>query len=92
LFLALQVLLGFSLDNRYAEWVDKQIDSKGVKTSQQQKEEAAKRGELMDRLEHTFALRLTVFLHLLAIVSAALMFWISQRGTHRPLPMIELRW
>jgi hypothetical protein len=92
LFLALQLLLGFSLDNRYAEWVDKQVESKGTKTTQQQKEDAAKRGEGMDRLHHTFALRLTVFLHLLAIASAALMFWISQRGTHRPLPKLELRW
>jgi hypothetical protein len=27
-----------------------------------------------------------------AIVGASLMFWISQRGTHRPLPKLELRW
>jgi hypothetical protein len=92
LFLGLQMLLGFSLDNRYAEWVDKQVESKGTKTTKQQKEDAATRGEDMDRLHHTFALRLTVFLHLLAIASAALMFWINQRGTHRPLPKIELRW
>ncbi|HEY7312414.1 MAG TPA: hypothetical protein VH643_23825 [Gemmataceae bacterium] len=92
LFLGLQLLLGFSLETRYAEWVDKQIDSKEVKTSEKQKEDAAERGEKMERLSRTVALRLTVILHLLATASAALLFWITQRGTHRPLPMIELRW
>jgi hypothetical protein len=92
LFLALQLLLGFSLDNRYSEWVDKQVETKGTKTTQQQKEEAADRGARMDVLQHTFWLRLVVLLHLLAIVCSVLMFWIAQRGTHRPLPKLELMW
>jgi hypothetical protein len=92
LFLGLQLLLGFSLENRYADWVDKQVETKGTKTTQQQKLDAAQKGILMSHLEHTFALRLAVFLHLLAIVCAALMFWLNRRGTHRPLPKIELVW
>jgi hypothetical protein len=92
LFLFLQLLLGFSLDNRYAEWVDKQVETKGTKTTQQQKTEAAERGILMDYLNHTYALRLAVILHLVAIVCSALMFWVSRRGTHRPMPKMELVW
>lgn len=93
-FLGLQVLLGFSLDSRYSEWVDKQIkrDSKETPTTQQRKLDDVRRGEMLSVREHTFALRLTEFLHLLAIVCAALMFWLGQRGTHRPLPKLELLW
>ncbi len=92
LFLALQLLLGFSLDNRYGEWVDSQFDTKAVKKTDQQKLEAAHRGELMDVLSHTWALKMAILLHLLAIMYSALMFWVTQRGTTRPLPRMELRW
>ncbi len=94
LFLGLQVLIGFSLDSRYGEWTDQQVksDSKETKTTQQKKEGDAERGELLERLTHTIWLRLVIVLHLVAIVCAALMFWISQRGTHRPLPKLELMW
>jgi hypothetical protein len=92
LFLALQLLLGFSLDNRYGEWVDGQFDTKAVKKTDEQKKDAARRGEFMDVLYHTWALKLAILLHLLAIVCSALMFWASQRGTTRPLPRMELRW
>ena len=93
-FLGLQVLLGFSLDSRYSAWVEKQVkrDSNETPTTQQRKEMDVERGELLARLDHTFALRLTVFLHLLAIVCSALTFWLGQRGTHRPLPKLELLW
>ena len=93
-FLGLQVLLGFSLDSRYSEWVDKEVkrDSKETPTTQQRKMDDVRRGEMLSVREHTFALRLTVFLHVLATLCAALMFWVSQRGTHRPLPKLELLW
>ena len=94
LFLGLQVLLGFSLDSRYREWAEQQVksDSKDTKTTQQKKESDAERGELLERLTHTVWLRLVILLHLVAIVCAALMFWINQRDTHRPLPKLELMW
>jgi hypothetical protein len=94
-FLALQLLLGFSLDNRYADWVEKQVkvnDSKEPKSTEQQMKEDSRRGMLLQANYHTFWLRLVVLLHLVAILCAALMFWINQRGTHRPLPKLELRW
>ena len=50
------------------------------------------RGELLEVLHHTFWLRLG---HLAASGgdrrAPLLMFWINQRGTHRPLPKLELR-
>jgi hypothetical protein len=93
-FLGLQVSMGFSLDSQYTEWAKKQVkkDTKEPLTTQERKQQEASRGELLDMLRHTFALRLTVFLHLLAVVCAALMYWINQRGAHRPLPKLELRW
>ncbi|HTU16605.1 MAG TPA: hypothetical protein VMG10_00970 [Gemmataceae bacterium] len=94
LFLGLQVLLGFSLDSRYKDWVDSELkrETKENPTTQQRKEAEVDRGELLEMSRHTFSLRLVVLLHLVAIVSTLLMFWINQRGTHRPLPKLELRW
>jgi hypothetical protein len=93
LFLALQVVLGFSLDSQYTDWVDKEKrEVSDNPTSQQRKEAEADRGKLLEQLQHTLWLRLVVLLHLLAVVFAVLMFWIDRRGTHRPLPKLELRW
>lgn len=94
LFLALQVLLGFSIESQYSEWVDKEEKREATEnpTTQQRKEAEVKRGELLEQLRHTFWLRLAALLHLTALVAAFLMFWIDRRGAHRPLPKWELRW
>jgi hypothetical protein len=94
LILALQLLLGFSLDSRYREWVDNEtkLEAKSNPTTQERKTAEARRGELLGRLRHTTALRLVVLLHLIAVVSSAFLFWMDRRGTHRPLPKLELRW
>jgi hypothetical protein len=92
LFLALQLLVGFSLENRYSEWVDKQTESKEPKKTEVQKMESAQRGIQLESLIHTFWFKTVVLLHLLAVVCAALMYWINQRGPQRPLPKWELRW
>lgn len=94
LFLALQLLLGFGLDSRYRDWVDKEtkLEAKNNPTTLERKTADVKRGELLDRLRYTLWLRFVVLLHLIAVVSSALMFWIDRRGTHRPQPKLELRW
>jgi hypothetical protein len=94
LFLGLQALLGFSLDSHYKEWLDKSMkrDSEEPLPTKQMKEREVARGSALEKLRHTFVLRLVVFLHLLATVCAALLFWINQSGAHRPLPKLELRW
>ncbi|MHB1424347.1 MAG: hypothetical protein ACYC3I_14330 [Gemmataceae bacterium] len=94
LFLGLQLLTGFSLDSFYTEWVDKEMkgEIKENPTTQERKLADVKRGELLERRHYTHWLRLVVLLHLLAILGAILMLWVHQRGTHRPLPKLELRW
>jgi hypothetical protein len=93
LFLALQLLLGFSFDSRYRDWVDNQTKrTESNPTTQERKEADAKRGELLERLRHTSWLRVVVLLHLMAIAGSALMFWIDRRGALRPLPRWELKW
>jgi hypothetical protein len=93
-FLGLQLLLGFSLDSSYTEWVDKETKSevKDNPTTQERKLAEAHRGALLEMLRHTFSLRLVVLLHLVAILSSVLMFWSDRRGSLRPLPKLELRW
>jgi hypothetical protein len=94
LFLGLQVVLGFSLDSRYGDWVERKVkgDSTEAKNTPQKKKEEVDRGHYYEALVHTVWLRLVILLHLVAIAAAALMFWISQRGTHRPMPKLELLW
>jgi hypothetical protein len=93
-FLAMQMLLGFSLDTRYAAWVEAQVktESKGPKSTPQQLAEDSARGKLLQDNYHTPWLYLVVLLHLTAIVSSTLMFWLDRRGPHRPLPRVELKW
>jgi hypothetical protein len=93
-FLGLQLALGFTLESQYKDWVDKKIkeDAKENPNTQEQKKENVMRGIAKEALRYTLWLRSTVFLHLLAIISAALMFWVAQRGTHRPEPKLQLMW
>jgi hypothetical protein len=93
-FLGLQVLLGFSLDSRYTDWVDQETkgEVKENPTTQEKKLADAHRGELLMRLRHTATLRLVVLLHLVATLSAILVLWIDRRGALRPSPKLELRW
>jgi hypothetical protein len=94
LFLALQLLLGFSLESRYKDYVETKfkVSAKEPKSTQQQKTEEALQGAALQSLHRTVALRLVILLHLVAITCAALMFWVAQRGTGRPLPKVELLW
>jgi hypothetical protein len=94
LFLALQLLLNFSLESRFKEYVEKEVKvpDKEPKTTQQQKAEEALQGMNLQALHRTVALRLVVLLHLAAIACAALMFWVARRGPGRPLPKVELVW
>lgn len=93
-FLGLQVLVGFSLDSSYTDWVDKKTNSeiKENPTTQDRKLAEADRGKLLSMRRQTGWLRLVVLLHLVAIVGAFLTFWIDRRGLSRPQPKLELRW
>ena len=94
LFLGLQAILGFSLESRYSEWVDKEAkaDSKEAKNTVDRKKDEVRRGRYLEDLHRTGWLYWVILLHLVAVVCSILMFWASQRGTTRPLPRMELRW
>jgi hypothetical protein len=91
-FLALQLLLGFSVESKYTAWVDSQPQVKDAKTPTEQKQAEAYRGEMLERLHRTIWLKLAVVLHILAILCAVLMYLLGQRGDRRPLPRMELLW
>ncbi len=93
-FLGLQLLLGFSLDSSYRDWVEKQTKSemKENPNTQERKLAEVHRGEFLNMLRQTVWLRLVVLLHLVAILGSLLMFWTERRGTLHPLPRLELRW
>lgn len=91
LFLILQLLLGFSLENKVREVYDSNQPQQAVKTTVDQKIEAAERGKFLGYLQRTSWLQLTVWLHILAIVCAALVFWIG-RHEHQPVPRIDVLW
>jgi hypothetical protein len=101
LFLALQLILGFSLENTYKERVSEELArrEKARKEAKGEKEaKAESRPKLyleavemrkLEELRRTFWLKLAVFLHLLAIVAALVMAWIEKR-TNRPPPRLVL--
>jgi hypothetical protein len=94
LFLGLQVILGFSLESRYADWVDKEVtgDSKEPKNTVNRKQDQVRKGRYLEDLRRTGWLYSVVVLHLVAVVGSILMFWITQRSPGRPLPKLELLW
>jgi hypothetical protein len=93
LFLALQLMMGFSLDSQYKEWVEKNVGKiPEKKTTEVVEHAAAAKGVALQALTHTFWLHLAVLLHLAAIVGAALAYGVERRGKDRPLPRLELMW
>jgi hypothetical protein len=97
LFLALQLVLGFSLVNNVLAATDSDITARaekreaGVTTTTQARHDAIDRGLIRQELRRTIWLDLVVFLHLVALAGAGLMFWINRRGS-RPAPRIDTLW
>lgn len=91
LFLGLQLLLGFSLETTTTEKIEKQFEIKPNTPTAERKMREIQRGAALETIDRTFWLRLVVFLHLIAIVGSALMYWVDRRGPGRPLPVLELR-
>jgi hypothetical protein len=92
LFLGLQLLLGFSLESKTKEAIKSQIDPEKVEGTKAKKLAEMARGSALEAIQRTFWLNLVVVLHILAILAAALVFWIGKRGEQRPLPKLELMW
>jgi hypothetical protein len=98
LFLVLQMLLGFSLENRWLGAKDTELnreekarvklEGKALTTSEA-RELAVQRGVDHQAVSRTIWLDLVVLFHLLAVLGAAAMFWVLRRGA-RPAPRIDL--
>jgi hypothetical protein len=92
LFLVLQLFMGFSLESKAHDQIDKQVKEMKEKSSIPAKQAEIIRETGYDTLHRTVWLKLSVVLHLLAILSAGFMYWVGRRGTSRPLPRLELMW
>jgi hypothetical protein len=91
-FLAMQLLAGFSLDSNYSAWVDRKVQAKEAKKTDEVKLADVTRGRLLEELTHTVWLKLVVLLNILATAAAILMYLLGQRGDRWPLPRMELLW
>jgi hypothetical protein len=104
LFLLLQLLVGFSLESFYANKfktdVDLHLDARSSHVTGSDARQTGGEAKLLEEIQRGIAeqsvartawLAWVVILHLLAIGSAALVYWIGQRGD-RSLPKIELQW
>jgi hypothetical protein len=93
LFLVLQLLLNFSLESALKEWFDSLPSQKQEnKTTPERLKAQADRGIFVGSLERTTSLKLSVTLHVLAVLAAALVFWTRQRGEGAPVPKLEFRY
>jgi hypothetical protein len=87
LFLALQLLVGFSLEAKPAEIA-------GQLTLSKDNPEVSHwaRAGILEAAQRTVWLRLVFILHVVVILGAAYMHSVSRRGDKRPLPRLELMW
>ena len=94
--LALQLLAGFSLESKMKEWAE----AEAKKEEPAQKRDTVQEthynvivGQKVGMVQRTSWLALAVWLHVLVVVTALLLFWLSQRARfNKPLPELSLRW
>ena len=93
LFLGLQLVFGFSLENNFIGAADSAIAKSAPPspTTPQARAIAIERGVVRQAVSRTIWLDLVVFFHILAILAAGMMFWLNRRGG-RPAPRIDLLW
>jgi hypothetical protein len=94
LFLAIQLVLNFSLENNLEEWFDSKsaLQKKEGKNTPERLQAKAERGLFVDSLERTTWLKLSVVLQLLALLCALLVFWLDKRKDVKPPPRLQLMW
>jgi hypothetical protein len=88
LFLALQLAVGFSLEARPRE-VAAQLSP--PKEGSQEMYLWARAG-ILEAAERTVWLRFAFVLHVLVILGAAYMYWVTRPGVKRPAPRLDLMW
>ncbi len=94
LFLALQLVLNFSIESKAKAWIDTQptVVVKKDASSKEVLQADVARGMMLDWLERRAWLWLVLVLHVLATAAAALVYVIEKRGPSHPLPRLELQW
>jgi hypothetical protein len=92
LFLLLQMALGFAPETNYNNWVKSTYSVPDTAQTPEKLVNKATQGMAFEALRYGGALKLAVLLHLVAICSSALMFWVDRRGPNRPVPRLELMW
>ncbi|MFO0876329.1 MAG: hypothetical protein U0840_03065 [Gemmataceae bacterium] len=94
LFLSLQLVLNFSLESTVRVWIENKPEVKVDRDAKTEevKQKTALLGNFLGQIRRTNYLVLVFFLHLIATLSAALIYWLERRGPSKPLPTLELRW
>jgi hypothetical protein len=92
LVLLIPVLFGFPLESKAREQASTQYNVETAKGTKGKLETQREYGRFLEEVKRPFTLSVVVFLHILTILSTALVFWIEQRGPAWPLPKIELAW
>lgn len=91
-FLGMQLLMGFSLDSTWANWVEKKVEKKeNLKTDEQKKLEASQNIGLEYR-RHTWVLRLTALLQIVALLSTTFLFLHGKGSLDKPPPRLQFQW
>jgi hypothetical protein len=90
LFLATQLTFGFGMETAYKEWVESNVKKDAGPTTPEKKVQKADQGMAKSALHYGWALAAAFLLHVVAVVSSALMFWVDRRGPSRPPPRIDL--
>lgn len=94
LFLGLQLALNFSLESSVKTWIENKPEVKYDKDAKTEevKVKTALLGNYVGQIHRTNTLYLVFLLHVLATVSAGMVYWLERRGPNKPLPTLELRW
>jgi hypothetical protein len=93
LFLLIQLLVGFSLEKKAWEGVEKKLEAKKASSEAEIKKSQMEHGLARSLLGigRTTWLRLAFFFQFLAVICCFLAFWVGRRG-NRPLPKLEFAW
>ncbi len=93
LFLVLQCGFSFDVESKAKEWIANQPETKKTpENNMEKKQQMVYVGEREEWIQRTSWLRLTVLLHILATLSAAMVYGIEKRGQTKPLPRLEVMW
>jgi hypothetical protein len=94
LFVVLQYLLPFSLESRMVSFAnsDPTLKADDRDKSLVAVKKQVERGKVINQVQRTTWFNLVVLLHLIAAVTAGLVYWIEKRGPGKPLPRVEVRY